>query len=80
VLLGQGTHIEHVHTHVRTCTHTHTHAWTHGRMCAHTHIHTHACTNAGLAALGSNDEEVFEDVKNILYTDSAVSACAAIHE
>jgi len=27
---------------------------------------------AGLAGLGSNDEEMFEDVKNILYTDSAV--------
>jgi hypothetical protein len=26
----------------------------------------------GLAALGTEDEEVFEDVKNVLYTDSAV--------
>jgi hypothetical protein len=31
-------------------------------------------THTGLAALGTEDEEVFEDVKNVLYTDSAVGA------
>ncbi len=36
-----------------------------------------ACLGLGLASLGSNDEEVFEEVKNILYTDSAVAGEAA---
>ena len=36
-----------------------------------------ACLGLGLAALGSNDEEAFEEVKNILYTDSAVAGEAA---
>lgn len=33
---------------------------------------------AGLAGLGTNDEEMFEDVKNILYTDSAVGVACAV--
>lgn len=32
---------------------------------------------AGLAALGTNDDEVFEDLKNVLYTDDAVAGEAA---
>lgn len=32
---------------------------------------------SGLAALGTNDEEVFEDLKNVLYTDDAVAGEAA---
>lgn len=31
----------------------------------------------GLASLGSEDEEVWEDLKNVLYTDSAVAGEAA---
>lgn len=34
-------------------------------------------TLAGLAALGTNDDELFEDMKNILYTDDAVAGEAA---
>ncbi len=29
-----------------------------------------ACLGLGLAALGSEDEEVFEEVKNVLYTSA----------
>ena len=36
-----------------------------------------ACLGLGLAALGSADEEVTEEVKNVLYTDSAVAGEAA---
>ena len=36
-----------------------------------------ACLGLGLAALGSGDEEIFEDVKSVLYTDSAVAGEAA---
>lgn len=36
-----------------------------------------ACLGIGLAALGTDDEEVFEDLKNVLYTDSAVAGEAA---
>jgi 26S proteasome regulatory subunit N2 len=36
-----------------------------------------ATAAAGLAALGTNDEEVFEDLKNVLYTDDAVAGEAA---
>ncbi|KAK9725768.1 hypothetical protein RND81_05G167900 [Saponaria officinalis] len=36
-----------------------------------------ACLGLGLAALGTADEEVFEDIKNVLYTDSAVAGEAA---
>ena len=36
-----------------------------------------ACLGLGLASLGSNDKEVFEEVKNVLYTDSAVAGEAA---
>lgn len=36
-----------------------------------------ACLGLGLAALGTADDEIFEDVKNILYTDSAVAGEAA---
>ena len=36
-----------------------------------------ACLGLGLAALGTADEEVFEDIKNVLYTDSAVASEAA---
>ena len=36
-----------------------------------------ACLGLGLAALGTNDEELFEDIKNVLYLDSAVAGEAA---
>ncbi|KAK3121303.1 hypothetical protein QOZ80_8BG0650410 [Eleusine coracana subsp. coracana] len=36
-----------------------------------------ACLGLGLAALGTADEEICEDIKNILYTDSAVAGEAA---
>ncbi|XP_066352011.1 26S proteasome non-ATPase regulatory subunit 1 homolog A-like [Miscanthus floridulus] len=36
-----------------------------------------ACLGLGLAALGTSDEEICEDIKNILYTDSAVASEAA---
>uniref|UniRef100_A0A7S3E3H6 26S proteasome non-ATPase regulatory subunit 1 homolog n=1 Tax=Chloropicon laureae TaxID=464258 RepID=A0A7S3E3H6_9CHLO len=36
-----------------------------------------ACLGIGLATLGTDDEEVFEDLKNVLYTDSAVAGEAA---
>eukprot|EP00798_Chlamydomonas_sp_ICE-L_P002207 gene2207-33767_t len=36
-----------------------------------------ACLGLGLAALGTEDEEIVEDVKNVLYTDSAVAGEAA---
>ena len=36
-----------------------------------------ACLGLGLAGLGSNDEEALEEVKGILYTDSAVAGEAA---
>ena len=36
-----------------------------------------ACLGLGLAALGTEDEMVFEEIKNVLYTDSAVAGEAA---
>ncbi|XP_026412385.1 26S proteasome non-ATPase regulatory subunit 1 homolog A-like [Papaver somniferum] len=36
-----------------------------------------ACLGLGLASLGTADEELYEDVKNVLYMDSAVSGEAA---
>lgn len=36
-----------------------------------------ACLGLGLAALGTADEEIYEDVKQVLYTDSAVAGDAA---
>lgn len=36
-----------------------------------------ACLGLGLAGLGSEDAEAFEEVKNVLYTDSAVAGEAA---
>ncbi|PNW70631.1 hypothetical protein CHLRE_17g727950v5 [Chlamydomonas reinhardtii] len=36
-----------------------------------------ACLGLGLAALGTDDEEALEDVKNVLYSDSAVAGEAA---
>lgn len=36
-----------------------------------------ACLGLGLAALGTADEEIYEDVKGVLYTDSAVAGEAA---
>ncbi|KAJ0984151.1 hypothetical protein J5N97_002507 [Dioscorea zingiberensis] len=36
-----------------------------------------ACLGLGLAALGTADEEIYEDVKNVLYIDSAVASEAA---
>lgn len=36
-----------------------------------------ACLGLGLAALGTADEEIFDDIKNVLYTDSAVAGEAA---
>ncbi|KAE8677578.1 26S proteasome non-ATPase regulatory subunit 1 [Hibiscus syriacus] len=32
-----------------------------------------ACLGLGLAALGTADEEIYEDIKSVLYTDSAVA-------
>ena len=36
-----------------------------------------ACLGLGLAGLGSGDDELFEDLKNVLYLDSAVAGEAA---
>ncbi|GMJ01827.1 hypothetical protein like AT2G32730 [Hibiscus trionum] len=36
-----------------------------------------ACLGLGLAALGTADEEIYEDIKTVLYTDSAVAGEAA---
>ncbi|CAA0839995.1 26S proteasome non-ATPase regulatory subunit 1 homolog A [Striga hermonthica] len=36
-----------------------------------------ACLGLGLAALGTADSDIFEDIKNVLYTDSAVAGEAA---
>ncbi|XVF65140.1 hypothetical protein PTKIN_Ptkin09bG0222700 [Pterospermum kingtungense] len=36
-----------------------------------------ACLGLGLAALGTADEEIYDDVKSVLYTDSAVAGEAA---
>eukprot|EP00898_Chlorokybus_atmophyticus_P004570 jgi/Chlat1/5113/Chrsp33S05124 len=36
-----------------------------------------ACLGLGLAAMGTADEEIFEDLKGVLYTDSAVAGEAA---
>ncbi|KAG1364182.1 26S proteasome non-ATPase regulatory subunit 1 [Cocos nucifera] len=36
-----------------------------------------ACLGLGLAALGTADEEIYDDVKNVLYLDSAVAGEAA---
>ncbi|PIN11556.1 26S proteasome regulatory complex, subunit RPN2/PSMD1 [Handroanthus impetiginosus] len=36
-----------------------------------------ACLGLGLAALGTADDEIFDDIKNVLYTDSAVAGEAA---
>jgi hypothetical protein len=36
-----------------------------------------ACLGLGLAALGANEEELLEEVKGVLYTDSAVAGEAA---
>ncbi|KAL5569962.1 hypothetical protein UlMin_026537 [Ulmus minor] len=40
-------------------------------------IHHGACLGLGLAALGTADEEIYEDIKTVLYTDSAVASEAA---
>ncbi|XP_043704491.1 26S proteasome non-ATPase regulatory subunit 1 homolog A-like [Telopea speciosissima] len=36
-----------------------------------------ACLGLGLAAIGTADEEIYDEVKNVLYTDSAVAGEAA---
>ncbi|KAH1096227.1 hypothetical protein J1N35_013148 [Gossypium stocksii] len=36
-----------------------------------------ACLGLGLAALGTADEEIYEDIKSVLYTDGAVAGEAA---
>ncbi|KAL2923387.1 26S proteasome non-ATPase regulatory subunit 1-like protein A [Bienertia sinuspersici] len=36
-----------------------------------------ACLGLGLSALGTADEDIFEDIKTVLYTDSAVAGEAA---
>ncbi|KAG1657731.1 hypothetical protein FOA52_011993 [Chlamydomonas sp. UWO 241] len=36
-----------------------------------------ACLGLGLAALGTEDEEIAEEIKNVMYTDSAVAGEAA---
>lgn len=35
-----------------------------------------ACLGLGVAALGTGDEEAFEDIKNVLYMDNAGGAVA----
>lgn len=47
------------------------------RGSSHEVIQHGACLGLGLAALGTCDEEIAEDMKNILYTDSAVAGEAA---
>ncbi|XP_024526054.1 26S proteasome non-ATPase regulatory subunit 1 homolog B [Selaginella moellendorffii] len=36
-----------------------------------------ACLGLGLAALGTADDEIYEDIKHVLYTDSAIAGEAA---
>ncbi|XP_031379897.1 26S proteasome non-ATPase regulatory subunit 1 homolog A-like [Punica granatum] len=36
-----------------------------------------ACLGLGLASLGTADEDIYDDIKNVLYTDSAVAGEAA---
>lgn len=36
-----------------------------------------ACLGLGLAALGTADDDIFDEIKNVLYTDSAVAGEAA---
>ena len=36
-----------------------------------------ACLGLGLAALGTADEDIYDDIKSVLYTDSAVAGEAA---
>jgi len=36
-----------------------------------------ACLGLGLAALGTDDDDIFEDIKAVLYQDSAVAGEAA---
>lgn len=36
-----------------------------------------ACLGLGLSALGTADEDIYDDIKNVLYTDSAVAGEAA---
>ncbi|OIT06050.1 PREDICTED: 26S proteasome non-ATPase regulatory subunit 1 homolog A-like [Nicotiana attenuata] len=36
-----------------------------------------ACLGLGLAALGTADEDIYDDIKNVLYTDSAIAGEAA---
>ncbi|KAL4274084.1 hypothetical protein GQ457_13G029140 [Hibiscus cannabinus] len=36
-----------------------------------------ACLGLGLAALGTADEEIYEDIRSVLYTDSAIAGEAA---
>ncbi|KAJ0093402.1 hypothetical protein Patl1_25975 [Pistacia atlantica] len=36
-----------------------------------------ACLGLGLAALGTADEDIYDDIKNVLYTDNAVAGEAA---
>lgn len=36
-----------------------------------------ACLGLGLAALGTADDDIYDDIKNVLYTDSAVAGEAA---
>lgn len=49
-----------------------------GDMLCHLQVTQHgACLGLGLAGLGSGDDEVFEDLKNVLYLDSAVAGEAA---
>ncbi|KAK9822620.1 hypothetical protein WJX74_011008 [Apatococcus lobatus] len=47
------------------------------RSASHEVVQHGACLGLGLAALGSNDEELFEDLKSVLYTDSAIAGEAA---
>ena len=36
-----------------------------------------ACLGLGIAGLGSNNPEIFEEIKGVLYTDGAISGEAA---
>ena len=38
-----------------------------------------ACLGLGIAGLGTEDEEAFEDVKNVLYMDNAGSHLSVVY-
>ena len=46
-------------------------------MCNFQVIQNGACLGLGLAALGTADEDIYNDVRSVLYTDNAVAGEAA---